>query len=164
MRFNITILLLLMVVSYWRVNAQDFYQQAEVISSGGGETIGGSYSNFTVLGETFVNHPVSGDNYLTSIGFIFAGAAMPSSISGYFFNNSIHVFPNPVSKILFIEMQSAISANISIVNILGVCVYFANIQNKNITIDVSSLQPSVYFLRLYDPEGRILLTKQLIKE
>ncbi|MBT4967547.1 MAG: hypothetical protein HOM80_00910, partial [Bacteroidetes bacterium] len=43
---------------------------SEVISSGGIESSNENYSNFGVLGETFVNNSVSNDYYETSMGFL----------------------------------------------------------------------------------------------
>ena len=66
--FNILILLLL---AYQNQQAQTYTTQAEVLSSGGGESTDGTFSNFGVVGETFVNAGSIGGTLNSLEGFIY---------------------------------------------------------------------------------------------
>ena len=67
---KICLIVVALVFFYKNTKAQTYITRAEVISTGGCESVGGNYSNFGIIGETFVDFSVSGDNYNTSIGFL----------------------------------------------------------------------------------------------
>ncbi len=50
---------------------QDYSHRANVISAGGGESTGGDYSNFGLIGETIVNRNIENGTYNGHIGFIY---------------------------------------------------------------------------------------------
>jgi hypothetical protein len=54
--------------------------QSVVLSSGGGFGAGDNYSNFAVLGETFVASPVAAATTSTSIGFIYRTADVQATL------------------------------------------------------------------------------------
>ena len=71
------ILFLLLIQSTQFVFSQNYSIEPKVISSGGGEITGGSYSNFAVIGEVIVNRSVSYGFQEVKIGFIYAGEDFP---------------------------------------------------------------------------------------
>jgi hypothetical protein len=54
--------------------------ESVVVSSGGGPSAGGIYSNFAVVGEPFVASPVAGSTISTNIGFIYRTADIQATI------------------------------------------------------------------------------------
>ncbi|MCK4662264.1 MAG: T9SS type A sorting domain-containing protein [Bacteroidales bacterium] len=140
---------------------------AEVLSSGGGETTGGIYSNFGVMGEAFVDFPVTGGNYITSIGFLFYASGIPILIDELNFNNqSISIFPNPTNEIINIEIKSQKIKlfNAEIYNIQGKLIFMKQYKSNSINIDISDLSKGIYLLKLKDENGSIIKTKKIVKE
>lgn len=156
-------LIIALVCLMINTEAQNYINQTEVISSGGGETTGGNYSNFGVIGETFVDFPVVGGDYETSIGFLFVASGIPVNISELFNDNPIKIFPNPTTNELFIEMQNSKDVNISIFNSFGQSVYTSKVYSYNETIDISRLHKGIYFIEIKDLNGNILLSEKIIK-
>ncbi|NQU34230.1 MAG: T9SS type A sorting domain-containing protein [Bacteroidetes bacterium] len=156
----ITVLMCIII----NVQAQNYLTQSEVISSGGGESTGANYSNFGVIGETFVDFPVIGGDYETSIGFLYVASGIPVNISELINDNPIKIFPNPTSKELFIEMQSRKDVNIIVFNSFGQSVYTTRVQSDNETIDISRLRTGIYFVEIKDLKGNVLLSEKIIKE
>ena len=156
--------LLFLIALFGSSKAQTYSQPTEVISSGGGETTGGNYSNFAVLGETFVDFSVSGGDYSTTIGFLYA-SDINTGIDEIILNNEdINIFPNPTSNELFIEMQNRKDVNISIFNSIGQIVYKSKVETNRETINVTGLQTGIYFVEIKDLDGNILLSEKIIKK
>ena len=83
---KIIIFVISLLFLFGNIQAQ-YINHTEVLSSGGGQSDGGNYSNFGVLGETFVGFPVTGENYITSIGFLFYASGIPLWIDELNSNN-----------------------------------------------------------------------------
>ncbi|MBC8182440.1 T9SS type A sorting domain-containing protein [candidate division KSB1 bacterium] len=164
MKYLKIIPLLFLITLFQNSKAQSYSQPAEVVSSGGGESSGSSYSNFGVIGETFVDFPVVGGDYETSIGFLYVASGIPVNISELSNNNPIKIFPNPTSKELFIEMQNRKDVNISIFNSFGQSVFTSRVQSENGPIDISRLRSGIYFVEIKDLKGNALLSEKIIKE
>ena len=64
-----------LLVAYQQLQAQPYTTQAEILSSGGGESTGGNYSNFSIIGEPFVSDGAIGGDFENSTGFIFMETA-----------------------------------------------------------------------------------------
>ena len=75
MRYYFSIMLVLLFSI--SLSAQNYYNQAEVLSSGGGKSTAYTYSNFCILGESVVHEHYSAGNYTTKIGFIFSADFKP---------------------------------------------------------------------------------------
>lgn len=153
---------LLFVVA--NIKAQNYSTLAEVFSAGGGESTGSNYSNFGVVGETFVDYPVVGGDYETSIGFLYVASGIPVNISKLFNDNTIKIFPNPTSKELFIKMQNREDVNIFVFNTFGQSVFTSRVQSENGSIDISRLRSGIYFVEIKDLKGNVLLSEKIIKE
>lgn len=153
------IVALLFIVA--NIKAQNYSTLAEVLSSGGSESTGSNYTIFGVLGETFVDYPVVGGNYETSIGFLYHAEGIPVNTPGISSDNTIRVFPNPTTEILNIEKYNSSIWKIEIYNILGNKVFECEYKNK---INVSKLTNGLYFLRLIDDNGSIVHLEKIIKK
>jgi len=84
----------------------------------------------------------------------------PLSTSNNSFNN-LKIYPNPVSKILFISLENTVIQKVAVYNISGQIVLKQNnIQNNS--IDVSGLSRGMYFLELSSETGKTV--KKFIKK
>ncbi len=140
--------------------AQNYSTLAEVLSSGGGESVGSNYSNFGVIGETFVSYSVTGGNYNTSFGFLYASAIIIGINEMIFNNQFIRIFPNPSNDIVYIKTTETglFIKNIEILNVIGKSVYQRVLDNANdlIKISVTDFQPGFYFIKLHTNKGVVL--------
>lgn len=62
--------------------------------------------------------------------------------------NNFIIFPNPASNQLFIESKNLEDYEFSIINLLGKKVASGRINGQTHTVDISSLPPNVYILRI----------------
>ncbi len=156
------IFLFILVFLFTNIKAQTYSTLAEVISSGGGESTGGNYSNFGVIGETFVDYSVTGGNYNTSIGFLNASDIIVE-IDEENFNEQIKIYPNPAKDKLTLEWTDNIKIKkITLSNILGQVVYTIkgkNINIRNFVIDLSNYKSGVYYLNIQTKEDGTMKNK-----
>ena len=171
--FHLTVsFLFILIFLFANIKAQTYSNLAEVLSSGGGESTGGNYSNFGVIGETFVDYSVTGGNYSTSIGFIYMDTLdFPDNVIEIFNNKIISIFPNPSDGIINIENKNLKADKIEIFNILGKKVFesrdvetFHETSLRLCIIDISELSNGLYFLKVLDKDGEILKIEKIIKE
>ncbi len=64
----------------------------------------------------------------------------------------LHVYPNPVQDVLFIE-DNAIITMVRVLNMLGQEVYFQNGNSKKISVDVGHFDPGIYLLQVVTTKG-----------
>ncbi|WP_323789221.1 T9SS type A sorting domain-containing protein [Psychroserpens sp.] len=76
--------------------------------------------------------------------------------------NSLNIYPNPVSNDLFIKAKSVLQ-NLNIYNIEGQLIYSAYLNNYKSEIDLSHLTTGVYLLKVYAKDG-LTMTRRLIKK
>ena len=162
---KITIFIISLLFLFGNIQAQ-YSNIAEVFSSGGGESSGGIYSNFGVMGETYVNSSATGGNYNTSIGFLYASDTETGIDDLNFNNEDISIFPNPANKIINIEFKSQQikSYDAEIYNIQGKLIFMKQYKSNSINIDISDLSKGIYLLKLKDKTGSIIQTKKIVKE
>lgn len=106
--------------------------------------------------------PTSGDSYFSFemyAGFYFNFASYPILSAPDVNKNYFAIYPNPVSEELFIESSTSISS-ITVTDINGRVVKALENPTSN-QIEVSVLNPGIYFLILQSSEGSI--TKKFIK-
>jgi hypothetical protein len=141
------------------IQAQNYSNLAEVLSSGGGESVGSNYSNFGVVGETFVSYSVTGGNYNTSFGFLYASSIIIGIDEMIFNNQFIRIFPNPSNDIIYIKTTETglFVKNLEISDVIGKSVYKSVLNNSNdlIRISVTDFQPGIYFIKLHTNKGVI---------
>ena len=157
---KISILISALLFMFQNSVAQSFSNVSDVISSSGGESSGGSYTNFGVLAETFVNLNVIGGNYVTCIGFLQTVDTITCvGISNLDRDHRLSLFPNPTDGIIKIESSFEVS-EVTIYTILGEIVF--NQQNVN-KVNLVHLLPGTYIARIKDKDGKFLVVKRLIK-
>ena len=143
-------------------NAQTYVVSAEIISNGGGNATGGNYSNFSVLGETFVNQSVTGGNYNTFIGFLNL-SSVSTGLSENFYNSNINIFPNPTRNTINIDVSNYSSAikKIEFYSVLGKKILECQFQNN---INISDFPDGIYLLKIIDNYGKVVLSEKIIKK
>ncbi|MBE0650037.1 MAG: T9SS type A sorting domain-containing protein [Bacteroidales bacterium] len=153
---------------YFLGYTQTYAQPVGVISAGGGESSGGNYSNFDVIGGTFVNQSVTGGNYSTSIGFLFSSLTLtgineiPSNIV------SLKVFPNPTRNKINVTMDitKAKTLTIELLNIAGGVLWQETAKYRpgqfTKTIDLSPYSKGIHILLLTADDGTI--TRKIVLE
>ncbi|MDC0338479.1 T9SS type A sorting domain-containing protein, partial [Flavobacteriales bacterium] len=62
--------------------------------------------------------------------------------------NSIVIYPNPAKNQLNLDVEFSENHEFNIINIFGEIVVSGLINAANISIDISSLPPNIYFLRI----------------
>lgn len=80
------------------------------------------------------------------------------------YESSLEIYPNPVKDILTIKANTSIK-EINIYNIIGINVYkqsLTSVENCPLTVDISSYNSGIYFIKIETNEGEII--KQFIKE
>ena len=83
-----------------------------------------------------------------------------------FENNTLQLYPNPVTNELNIKLDNTTSNyKVTIYNTLGSVVFESNNQlsNTNNSINISKLNSGIYFVQITDTENRVYL-KRLIKK
>ncbi|MBI4931023.1 MAG: T9SS type A sorting domain-containing protein [Bacteroidetes bacterium] len=166
MKYIQIIAFLFFTILFGNSKAQTYSQPAEVISSGGGESTGGNYSNFGVIGETFVDYSVIGGNYNTSIGFLYASDAVTGIDEENFNNQIIRIFPNPTPGkfTLSMELTKSDDFEIKLLNVIGQVIYEENLGRVfgkyQKTIELNGYAKGVYTLELITKEG--ILNNKLI--
>ena len=157
--------LFILTIVFTNINAQ-YSNITEVLSAGGGESTGGNYSNFGVMGETFVNSSATGGNYNSSVGFLYA-SGIATGIGEINRNNQIiSIFPNPANEIINIEIKSQKikSFNAEIYNIQGKLIFLIQYKSIAINIDISDFTNGLYMINLKDDNGNIIKTDKIVKE
>jgi hypothetical protein len=72
--------------------------------------------------------------------------------------NNFVVYPNPSTNELFIESKNLEENEFNIINLLGKKVASGRINGKTETIDISSLPPNVYILRIANEAVKFVKT------
>ena len=89
-----------------------------------------------------------------------------TQIQSHQYDQSIKIFPNPVTDFLHIFMPSAINGNhynLSLMNDLGVKIIGKEIGEANNTLDMSKLATGIYLLVISD-HSRIYFEQTILKE
>ena len=109
----------------------------------------------------YVFVPYGGNGgYISSEKFIVTNAADPcglgTSVTTLFSNNNINVFPNPAGNRLTVQSETAVFYGLEIYNPVGEKVLTTPLKTdpdfRQTDIDIHSLSPGIYFLRMFSPE------------
>ena len=158
--FKLIALAISLMFLFLNIKAQNYSQSTKVLLSGGGQSDGGNYSNFGVIGETFVNPSVTGGNYITSIGFLYASDFSTGIDEVNLNNQSIWIFPNPTTG--FISIDGKNIEIIETINIEGQIIQQIEVDNDKAYIDLSSQSKGIYFVKVITKEG--IATKKIVVE
>jgi hypothetical protein len=72
--------------------------------------------------------------------------------------NSFVIYPNPASNQLFIESEILEGSEFNIINLLGKKVASGRINGQIETVDISSLPPNVYIVRIANKAVKFVKT------
>ena len=62
----------LSILAFYPIEAKCVMKQVSVTPTGGEKMTGGNYTNYGMIGDTIVLESLSGENYTTNVGFLFA--------------------------------------------------------------------------------------------
>jgi len=141
------------------VHSQNYITSAEVVSNGGGKTLGGNYSNFGVIGEVFVKNSVSGGNYTTSMGFLYASDIF-TGVEDFHFSESNIIYPNPFNDIIHFRVNSCLPSRIDIYTLLGLRIKCSEFVYS---LNLSDLPSGVYVINVFNEFGSIIFKEKMVK-
>jgi|WetSurMetagenome_2_1015567.scaffolds.fasta_scaffold56473_1 hypothetical protein len=76
-------------------------------------------------------------------------------------NIAVNVYPNPVTNKLNIEGTSPLQS-VEVIDLLGTRIFYADVNERNTSIDFSQMTSGVYLLQIHTNNG-ILINKKIIK-
>jgi len=82
-------------------------------------------------------------------------------------DNNCQIYPNPVQSVLYLQFRNPISSNayFEVYNNLGVRLVQGRLSNVTISsVNVESLDPGIYFIRVFLESGQIIDNKRFIKK
>jgi hypothetical protein len=79
----------------------------------------------------------------------------PASVANVVNENPIEVYPNPATDVLILKLNGSDYKTLSIYNSMGTELMRSAIINPSTNIDISSLAPGVYYIRLNGSESSI---------
>ena len=83
-------------------------------------------------------------------------------------NNDIAIYPNPADDILYIDINEYRPINYSyvfeLINLEGKVIKKVRLKNKNVEINISDIQPSLYIYRVISKNGAIIKKGKIIKD
>jgi glycosidase len=121
-------------------------------------------------GYKFSNWTENGTQVSTNAIYTFAVNANRTLVANYtvitiveaLFENSINIYPNPVSSELIIEIAgNRENVNYELINVAGKLVYKGNLVEKT-TVQTSNFVPGVYLIKFEN--GKVLKFKKIIKK
>jgi cyanophycinase len=90
------------------------------------------------------------------------GSVHPSDINGYIASADVQISPNPANNMLTIH-QVANSKLWLIFSPEGICILQGKISGNQVTIDVSSLIPGSYLIKIVDQNGKTVIANKFVK-
>ncbi len=160
MRHYIFISAIILLQIFSVVSRAQVFSSFDVISSGGGKSDAVSYSNFGVIGESFVNSQSLGGNYLTGIGFL-SKTELVSGIADINMKYKlIKVFPNPVADMIWFKNDEHKVKSVVIISITGVKIKESVYHDG---LDVSFLPEGLYLVKVFNDNGDCFSITRFIK-
>ena len=149
-----------LLLSLWCIGA--LAQPHEVVSASGA-SFNNSYGYITyTIGECMTATLVTSGNILTQ-GFLQTG--LPKSWPDPVENIpdfEMSVFPNPVNDLLIVQVEMLRGLQYTLHDVTGVMIERGLVLNERTEIDVSSLAPAIYILRVFDNNEKVRIF-QIVK-
>ena len=95
--------------------------------------------------------------------FFFTLQKITSSSEDVAQNNTINIYPNPTSDIIYVSSTNFDGASIFISDIAGRKLIAQTTISTNTSIDISGLQPGIYHLSLNYKNGNIQTQKLIVQ-
>lgn len=110
------------------------------------------------------NHGACVTPALTSTVFFFLSfQKITTSADDYSSDTYLNIFPNPTSELVNVSTTDFEGTSIFISDISGRKLYAQSANSTNNTIDVSGLQPGIYYLSLQNKNGHIQTQKLVVQ-
>lgn len=131
-----------------------------ILSSGGVESNGENYTNYSVVGDVFVNYYITVNDYENSIGFLEYVDSLIPGLQTILGTNDLTIYPNPTNEYLNISGNLLQNKSFKIYDIFGNLIYSDDLKQE---IDMSSFASGIYFLKLINKYNRIEQIEKIIK-
>ena len=132
----------------------------------------GTNDTALVANRCYVSSPFSNESALyfggfdpnsntsTNMAWVYKKDYQVNSIDGFDKQeNNFVIYPNPTSNQLFLESKIQEDQEFSIVNLLGEKISYGKLNEQIETIDISSLPPNVYIIRIGDESIKFIKTE-----
>jgi len=83
-----------------------------------------------------------------------------SGINSLNINNTVNLYPNPTTDKLMVDMSTPF-LTVEITDILGQIIYYGEVKESTLCIDVSSYSANMYYIKLYGENGVVI--KKFVK-
>ncbi|MBS1613932.1 MAG: T9SS type A sorting domain-containing protein [Bacteroidetes bacterium] len=113
-----------------------------------------SISDIKLINAIGEEQPVNAGRDTTTIEYFATG------ILDIDWNSKINLYPNPANNSISITSPQLSINSISITNVLGETVLSANVNGSSASVNISALQPGIYFTQLHTGKGTF--TKRLM--
>ncbi|GDX48224.1 hypothetical protein LBMAG25_10420 [Bacteroidota bacterium] len=159
-------------IYFWsRHNGCDTIPTVDTINSNGDQIIRERYLNcqdstetiiMNVVGNSHTWHASATNEFWKFLRkYSKCSGGITTDVSDIDDNNKFEIYPNPTNSTLFIKTAYLSSFQFSIINAMGQVIMQGRLNDNS--IDVSSLQSGIYFVRLKDENGQWFNSK-FIKE
>ena len=129
-------------------------------------------SESLVANRCYVSSPFSDENALyfggfdpnsntaTNMAWVYKKDYQLNAVNEFTENESNFViYPNPASNQLFIESKTQVGQAFSIINLLGETIISAQLNGQIEALDISSLPPNIYFIRIDNESIKFVKTE-----
>jgi hypothetical protein len=129
-------------------------------------------SESLVANRCYVSSPFSDENALyfggfdpnsntaTNMAWVYKKDYQLNAVNEFTENESNFViYPNPASNQLFIESKTQVGQAFSIINLLGETIISAQLNRQIEALDISSLPPNIYFIRIDNESIKFVKTE-----
>jgi hypothetical protein len=79
-------------------------------------------------------------------------------------SDELIIYPNPTTGELGIRNYELGIKEVMIYNVMGQLVFKSPINNRQSTINISSLENGIYFVRLMDADGTMIYAEKVVKQ
>ncbi|MDR0789489.1 MAG: leucine-rich repeat protein [Bacteroidales bacterium] len=123
------------------------------------------YIHDTIYVNVYDTIYIHDTTYITQYDTIYVDTCNNSSLNGIMFEeNEIVIFPNPVEKMLNIELKTDFQGKLLLYDVNGKAILTKEINIKQNVIDMRYLTNGVYLLRIITNEGDLVGAKKVIKQ
>ena len=152
MKYSKFVLIIFFTVVSLKSIAQSYSQPVDIISSGAENSTIGSYSNFGVIGDSFVNQSMSNVIYDNSAGFL-NSFKITVGLNKQLTHFESKVFPNPSHNVVYIEFsQIPTGYHLQFYNNLGQLINQKECLSLTEKIDLKDIPNGIYYLKIFNKE------------
>ncbi|MFP4470287.1 MAG: choice-of-anchor J domain-containing protein [Bacteroidales bacterium] len=80
-----------------------------------------------------------------------------------FENTRVNVYPNPATDMVSVELVNSEKEMLEIINLTGQCIRTAELKNGANSLNISDLEPGIYFMRINSGDSSQIMQKLIIR-